>query len=276
MTALGKGELLKTFSLFLLSAACCFAQANVPLGVAASFAVLGASTVTSTGTTAITGNVGVSPGTAITGLLPAAVTQGSIHYDDSVAMQAHTDLVTAYGDAAGQVSPPANDLTGTNLGGLVLTPGVYHFDTSAFLDGTLTLNGAGYYIFQIGTTLTTGSSSVVAAINGADAATIFWQVGSSATLGTSSVFIGSILADQSVTATTTAVVAGRLLALVGAVTMDTNTINYPPGIPAGGLGGAPLPSVTPVPSSWILLLIGLACVMLYETRERWLSRFKNG
>jgi uncharacterized repeat protein (TIGR01451 family) len=205
------------------------------LGAAQSFAVLGASTVTNTGASAIVGNVGVSPGTAITGFPPGIITGGALQAGNSLAAQAHADLVTAYGEIAGEVSPPANDLTGTNLGGLTLAPGVYHFDTSASLAEatTLTLNANGdpnaRFDFQIGTTLITGSTSAIKLINGAEAQNVYFQVGSSATLGTGTLFEGNILADQSVTLTTGAtMVDGRALALVAAVTMDTNQVTQPP------------------------------------------------
>ena len=140
------------------------------LGTAQSFAVLGASTVTNTGATAIVGNVGVSPGTAITGFPPGVVTGGALHAGDAVASQAHSDLSTAYGVIAGEASPPANNLTGQDLGGLTLLPGVYHFDSSAFLTGVLTLDAQGNpdarFDFQIGTTLITASNSAVKIING--------------------------------------------------------------------------------------------------------------
>jgi uncharacterized repeat protein (TIGR01451 family) len=205
------------------------------LGAAQSFAVLGASTVTNTGASAIVGNVGVSPGTATTGFPPGTITGGALQAGNALAAQAHADLVTAYGEIAGEVSPPANDLTGTNLGGLTLAPGVYHFDTSASLAEatTLTLNANGdpnaRFDFQIGTTLITGSTSAIKLINGAEAQNVYFQVGSSATLGTGTLFEGNILADQSVTLTTGAtMVDGRALALVGAVTMDTNQVTQPP------------------------------------------------
>jgi hypothetical protein len=263
---------LKTFSVFLLSAACSFAQTTVPLGTAGNFGVLAFSTVTNTGPTAIVGSVGASPGTSITGFPPGTVTGGSIHLGDATAAQAQTDLTTAYNDAA--VETPTQVLTGQNLGSLTLTPGVYFFSSSAQLTGTLTLNGLGntnaIFVFQIGSTLTTASGSSVVAENGAQAANIFWQIGSSATLGTGSTFIGNILALTSITAETGALVAGRLLARNGAVTLDTNSATYPPGIPPGGLGASP----TPAPSSWMLLLIGLFCAMLYQTRARWLAAIK--
>ncbi len=268
-----KGSLLKTFSVFLLSAACSFAQSAVPLGTAANFGVLAGSTVTNTGATTITGSVGVSPGSAITGFPPGTVTGGAIHAGDATAAQAQTDLTTAYNNAAGQMA--TQDLTGQDLGGLTLTPGVYHFATSAQMTGTLTLNGLGnanaIFVFQIGSTLTTASNASMVAENGAQAANIFWQVGSSATLGTGSTFIGNILALTSITETTGAVAAGRLLARNGAVTLDTNTDTYPPGIPPGGLGASPVPA----PSSWMLLLIGLFCAMLYQTRARWLTAIRR-
>jgi hypothetical protein len=269
---------LKTFSVFLLSAVCSFAQSAVPLGTAANFAVLGGTTVTNTGATTIDGSVGVAPGTAITGFPPGVVTGGAIHPGDATAVQAQSDLTVAYNDAAAETVTQV--LTGQDLGGLTLTPGVYFFASSAQLTGTLTLNGLGnanaIFVFQIGSTLTTATNAAVTAINGAQSANIFWQVGSSATLGSGTSFIGNILALTSITTTTGAFVAGRLLARNGAVTLDTNAINYPPSIPPGGIGGAPIPpSPTPAPSSWILLLTGLICAGLYQTRERWLRHRRD-
>jgi hypothetical protein len=267
----------KKFSVFLLSAACSFAQ-NLPLGSAANFAVLGGSTVTNTGPSMIIGGVGVSPGTSITGFPPGTITGGALHAGDGVAAQAHADLTTAYDDAV--AVPMTTNLTGQNLGGLTLTPGVYRFSSAAQMTGILTLNGLGnansIFVFQIGSTLTTASNASIVAENGAQAANIYWQVGSSATLATGTFFIGNILALTSITAVTGASVAGRLLAINGAVTLDTNAINYPPGLFPGSLGGPPLgPRPTPAPSSWMLLLIGLFCAMLYQTRARWLRGIKR-
>ena len=206
------------------------AFAQIPLGTAQNFAVLGGSTVTNTGATTITGNLGVSPGSAVTGFPPGVVTGGSIHAADAVAGQAQTDLTTAYNTAAG--TPCGVDLTGQNLGGLVLTPGVYCFTSSAALTGTLTLNFQGNpnanFLFKIGSTLTTASASSVILINNVGATcppNVNWQVGSSATLGTGSTFVGNILALTSITLTTGANVTGRALARNGAVTLDTNGVS---------------------------------------------------
>ena len=139
------------------------------LGTAQNFAVLASSTLTNTGATAIVGNVGVSPGSAITGLSPGDITGGTLHANDAAASQAESDLATAYGVISGEAS--AHDLTGQDLGGLTLTPGVYHFDSSATLTGTLTLNAEGNpnarFDFQIGSTLITASNSAIQIINGA-------------------------------------------------------------------------------------------------------------
>jgi hypothetical protein len=201
------------------------AQTAPPMGTTASFAVLGSSTVTSTGPTSLTGDLGLSPGLSVTGF-PPGIFSGTLHVADGVAGTAQTDLTTAYTNLAGQ--PCTHDLTGQNLGGMTLTPGVYCFSTSAQLTGTLTLNGQGnsaaVFIFQIGSTLTTASASSVAVINAASLCNIFWQVGSSATLGTTTSFAGNILAQASITLNTGANTTGRLLARTGAVTLDTNTV----------------------------------------------------
>ena len=195
------------------------------LGVAASFAALAGTTVTNSGATNVNGDVGVSPGTAITGLTPGMVV-GTIHAGDSVAAQAHTDTVAAYNDLAGQACDTI--LTGQDLGGLILTPGVYCFASSAQLTGILTLNALGdpnaVFVFQIGSTLTTASNSSVLLINSGNSCNVFFQVGSSATLGTDTAFQGNILALASITLTTRAGLQGRALAIDGGVTLDTNAI----------------------------------------------------
>ncbi|MGF0315794.1 ice-binding family protein [Nocardia fluminea] len=200
----------------------------VNVGTASSFAVLGAATVTNTGTTAITGDLGVSPGTAITGFPPGTVTGGAIHAGDATAAQARTDLQTAYLDAAGRT--PTAFIT-ADLGGQTLTSGVYNAVGGIGLTGTVTLDGQGnpnaVFIFQAATTLITGANSAVSLVNGATADNVFWQVGSSATLGANTDFAGTILAFTSVTVTGGATADGRILALNGAITLDTNTIALP-------------------------------------------------
>ncbi|MYR22010.1 ice-binding family protein, partial [Streptomyces sp. SID6137] len=208
----------------------------VPLGTADSFAVLAGSAVTNTGPSVITGDLGVSPGTAISGFPPGLV-NGAQHSADAVAAQAQTDLVTAFNDAAGQATDGALP---ADAGGLTLVPGVYTASSTLGLTGTLTLDAQGdpnaVWVFQVGSGLTTASSSQVLLTNGASPCNVFWQVGSSATLGTDSTFVGNILALTSISATTGATIDGRALARNGAVTLDTNTITRPQC--AGGTTGA--------------------------------------
>jgi uncharacterized protein with beta-barrel porin domain len=205
-------------------------RAQSVLGTAATFGVLAGSAVTNTGGTVINGNVGVSPGTSITGFFPPGIVNppGVIHNNDAVAGQAQIDLTTAFNNLA--TKPPTADLTGQDLGGKVLTPGVYTFSSAAQLTGTLTLNGLGnpnaVFIFKIGSTLTTASGSSVVLINGAQGGNVFFKVGSSATLGTGTSFTGDILALTSIALNTGANInCGAALARNGAVTLDTNKIS---------------------------------------------------
>jgi len=218
-------------------------SAAPPQGVEQSFAVLGGSTVTNTGPTVITGNLGLSPGTAVTGFPPGIVTGGTTHAADAVALQAQNDTTTAYLNPAGQTC--TSDLTGQDLGGKTLVPGTYCYSSSAQLTGTLTLDAGGdasaVWVFKTGSTLTTASNSSVRIINGGQPCNVYWQVGSSATLGTTTSFIGNILALTSITLTTGATVSGRVLARNGAVTLDSNTIAV------SVCGAPPVPPVTPIP-----------------------------
>ena len=203
------------------------ASAQVVLGTSQRFGVLGASAVTNTGLTTVTGDLGVSPGTSITGFPPGSVI-GVIHMNDAVASQAQADATTAYNTLAGMACNTV--LTGQDLGGLTLTPGVYCFTSSAQLTGTLTLDAQGdpnaVFVFQIASALTTASNSSVQfkPMSGGQSCNVFWQIGSSATLGTNTNFIGSIIALASITLNTGTTLMGRALALTGAVTMDTNAI----------------------------------------------------
>ena len=189
-----------------------------------NLAVLAGTTVTNTGSTVVSGDVGVSPGTAVTGF-PPGLASGAIDAADGTAAQAQAALKTGYLDAAGRsgATTVAGDLTGQTL-----VAGIYKSTSSLGLTGDLTLDAQGkpdaVFIFQISSTLITGSGSHVILANNANPCNVFWQVGSSATLGTNSVFKGSILALTSIAVTTGARLDGRALARNGAVTLDTNTI----------------------------------------------------
>ncbi len=197
---------------------------------AANYAVLAGSTVTNAGATVLDGDLGVSPGSALAGFPPGIVV-GTSHANDAIAIQAQNDLTAAYVDAAarpGAIPLPAD------ISGMTLAPGVYSVATSLQIAAAdLTLDGGGdpnaTWIFQIGTTLVTSSGADVLLADGAcgSASNVFWQVGSSATLGTGTNFVGTIMADQSITAATGITVEGRLLARVGAVTLDTNLVTVP-------------------------------------------------
>ena len=237
---------------------------NVDLGTADAFAVLAGSTVTNTGATNVDGNLGVWPGTAITGFPPGIVSGGTIHAGDAGAMQAQSDLTRAYNFAAGEAG--GNVLTGQDLGGLTLTPGVYSFASSAQLTGTLVLNAQAdpnaVFLFQIGSTLTTASGSSVVFINGGQGDNVFWQVGSSATLGTTTAFEGNILALTSITLNTGADIGcGRALARNGAVTMDTNVIDT--ASCEATTGAVPEPGTATLLSAGLLLSL-----MIYGRRSR--------
>jgi hypothetical protein len=200
------------------------AQPSVGLGTVDNFALLAGSTVTNTGSSTVNGDLGLSPGTAVTGFPPGTV-NGTEHVADAVAGQAQSDLTIAYDDAAGRT--PAQ-LVSADLGGLTVTGGIYKSSSSLGLTGTLTLDAQGdanaVFIFQAGSSLTTASGSVVNLINGAQPCNVFWQVGSSATLGTSSVFVGNILALTSISMNNGVVVHGRALARNGAVTLINDTV----------------------------------------------------
>ena len=199
------------------------------LGTTRRFAVLGSSTVTNTGATSIRGDLGVSPGLAITGFPPGIIVEGVAHAGDAVALQAQTDATAAYDSLSGRACTA--DLSGQDLGGLTLVPGVYCFSSAAQLTGALVLDAGGrsdaVFIFKIGSTLTTASAASVRVIRGGTGCNVFWRVGSSATLGTGTTFSGSLFALASVTLSTNAKVDGRTVARTGAVTMDTNAVSLP-------------------------------------------------
>ena len=227
------------------------AMAPVSLGTAADYGVLAASTVTNTGPTTINGDLGLSPGTAITGFPPGQV-NGTINAANAAALQAQNDLTAAYDAAA---ASPVTAIIPVELGGTTVTPGVYASAAGTFgITGTLTLDAQGnpnaVFIFKAASTLITASASNVVLVNGAQAANVFWVVGSSATLGTYSIIQGSIMAQASITVTTGVTVDGRALARTAAVTLDSDTITVPAGVRAPAVTTTGLAtSANPVPAA---------------------------
>jgi hypothetical protein len=209
------------------TAAC--GQTLVTLASSGTFAVLGGSTVTSTGPSSVTGDLGVSPGTAVTGF-PAGTVVGAKHAGDTIAAKAIADLTTAYNEAAGRTLCPVT--VAGNLGGQTLPPGLYKSTSSLSISsGDLTLDAQGdgeaVWVFQMASTLTTTAGRKVILTGGAKASHVFWQVGTSATLGTTSAFQGTIMADQAITMNTGATLQGRVLARIGAINLDSNVIVVP-------------------------------------------------
>ncbi|MEK7600335.1 MAG: ice-binding family protein [Patescibacteria group bacterium] len=243
------GVIITSLLVALNSAGSATAATFVNLNTATNFAIIAGSTITNTGSSIIQGDVGLSPGTSITGFPPGNIT-GTQHIADAAAAQAKLDLVTAYNAALGQ----AATTTATELGGTIKTPGTYTSAGGTFaLTGTLTLDAQGdpnaIFIFKTNSTLTTAGASTIVLANNAQACNVFWQVGSSATLGTNSTFKGTIMALTSVTVTTGAQVDGRVLARNGAVTLDINAVVRPACLVATPTPTpTATPTVTPTPS----------------------------
>jgi hypothetical protein len=242
------------------------------LATSGNYAVLASATITSTGASWITGQMALSPGTSITGFPPG--TSGVQDINNGNALQARNDAIAAYNKAAAE--PGCTSTGGVELGSKTFTPGLYCNGTMGITAGlTVTLSGGGIYIFQIGSTLVTGASSrVLLTCNSlgscAQPCDVFWQVGSSATIGAATTFVGTILANTSITMVTRATLNGRALASLGSnapsqgsVTLDTNRIIQPGGCPGGfttyyappagvaGPAGTTLPATLGVP--WELI-----------------------
>ena len=196
------------------------------LGGASGFRVLAGSTVTNTGPTSIDGDLGVSPGSAVTGFPPGTVSGSIFTTTPGPAATAQSDLTTAYNDLAGR--PPGTAVAG-NIGGQTLGPGVFTSTSSlAISSGDLTLTALGdpnaVFIFQIPSSLTVTTGRRVILAGGAQPSNIYWQVGSSATLGTNTFFSGTIMAEASITLQTGASLQGRALARTGGVTLESNVV----------------------------------------------------
>ena len=218
----------RTSLALVLLVASAFAKSNgtnvtIDLGTATNFALLAGSGITNaSAATRIIGDVGSSPTPTVTGLTQSQVHGTLYTQSDPATAQAQVDLTVGYNEAAG--ASCGTDLTGTDLGGLTLVPGVYCFSSSALLTGTLTLDGQGdanaQWVFQIGSTLTTATNATVSLINGAVNCNVFWQIGSSATIQTNNTFVGNIMALTSITLDG-GILNGRALARNGAVTITS-------------------------------------------------------
>jgi hypothetical protein len=220
---------------------------TINLGAADGFAVIAGSTITNTGSSVVTGDLGLNPGSSISGFPPGTL-NGNRHVADALAIQAQTDLTNAYNDASSRSN---SSTIGTELGGTTKTAGVYDAGTFG-VSGTLTLDAQGdpnaVFIFRSASTLVTAGSSNIVLTGSAQACKVFWQVGSSATLGTNSTFKGNILALTAATLTTGANVEGRVLARNAAVTLDSSTVTKPNCVTtAVAVTPAPTPVVTPTP-----------------------------
>jgi hypothetical protein len=221
--------------------------APVNLATASPFVVLGGSAVTNTGPSVLNGDLGVSPGTSLTGFGLPAVVNGATQENTAVAAQAQSDLTNAYNVAAGQAVAPADDLSGTDLGNRKLAPGAYRYTSNAILTGPLTLDAEGdpnaQFVFLIGSDLKTESASSVVLINGASPCNVYWQVGSSADIGTTTAFEGNLMALTSISLKNGATVIGRMLARNGQVSLINNVLTAPL-----CATGAPGPTPGPVPA----------------------------
>ena len=226
------------------------AQASpVDLGTAAPFVVLGGTTVTNVGPSVLNGDLGVSPGTALTGFQFATV-NGATHDNDAVAAQAQSDLTTAYDVAAGQPILAGDDLSGSDLGGMTLTAGAYKFTSSAQLTGALTLDAENdpdaQFVFEITSALTTAPASSVLMVRGGSPCNVYWQIGSDATLDTTTAFQGNLMALSSISLNNGATVQGRMLARNGQVSLINNVIDN--SMCDAQVPPTPTPTPTPIPT----------------------------
>ena len=224
----------------------CLGQAPVLLGSAGNFVILAKTGISTTGTTSIIGDIGLSPAAAsyITGFgltmdstnvfATSSLVTGKVYAADYTPptpanmTTAISDMETAYTDAAGRTNPTATELGAGNIDGMTLTPGLYKWGTGVTIPTGVTLSGGAndVWIFQIAENLTVSNSAMVTLSGGAQAKNIFWQVSGQATLGTAADFKGIILSQTLISLNTGAVMNGRALAQ-SAVTLDANTITKP-------------------------------------------------
>jgi hypothetical protein len=248
-------------------------QVPVPLASASSYAVLAGSTITSTGGTALTGDLGLSPGSAITGFPPGTVT-GLQNVDNLAAKGAEANLTTAYANAtpASRANCPVTLTNGENLAGLTLAPGLYWSAKTLNIEGgALTLSGGGnpnsVFVFQLGSAFTTTSGAKVILTNGAQAGNVFWQVGSSATIGTTSTVQGTILAADSISLLTGSTLDGRALAKTGEVSLQGATVVVPTVTTSTTYAVTFTASGLPGNTNWVATVAGASASSLSNTVE---------
>lgn len=195
----------------------------VLLHTAATYSVLAGTNIVGTGTTALSGDLGVSPGTSVVGFPPGTVA-GAVHAGDAPAAQAQSDVVSAYNDAAAR--SPSSEFSG-DQNGQTFHEGVHHTFAAFALTGTLTLDAQGdpnaFFVIQVGAALNTAASSAIALVNGAQASHVFWLVAGAAGTGASSTFAGSLIATGAITLGDSTALTGRALSY-GTVTLANNTI----------------------------------------------------
>jgi hypothetical protein len=227
----GLAGILAAAALALVAVPAAASATPVNLATVNPFVVLAGTTVTNVSPSVLNGDLGVSPGTALTGFTFPSVVNGATHENTAVAAQAQSDLTNAYNVAAGQPVSPANDLSGTDLGSRKLAPGAYRYTSEAILTGALTLDAEGdpnaQFVFEIGSDLKTESASSVILVNGASPCNVYWQVGSSADLGTTTAFAGNLMALTSISLKNGATVVGRMLARNGQVSLIDNVLTRP-------------------------------------------------
>jgi hypothetical protein len=203
------------------------------LGSASTFGIMATSAITSTGNSVINGDVSLNPGTSMTGF-PPAIVNGVKHINDDVSAQARVDLLTAY-NVFKNLAPGTTISAGADLGALYpsgIPPGTYTSGSTMLVSTPLVLDAGGnanaVWVFQIGSSLTTGAS--VSLANGAQAKNVYWVPTLDATIGVGTVFYGTLVSGRDVTAVTGATIYGRILAgatTAGTIALQDATINVP-------------------------------------------------